>query len=337
MSKAICVVCAVAIMAASSGPAVLPDISGLPELKLELVADFSDHPKAGLPWVGRIGGGEFVFFDVKLKQVLRMPLAGGEVLGIGSPGEGPGEYQGVQDIWLDGEIVYVLDGRGRIIAFRRDGKVTKDMKPPRRFERFVGRRGDVFYLEGRNTSPEAYFENVVASWREGGPAAMLLKSAADVMTTKASDLAGKQMASGHFTLSEPAFAMFGDRIIEASGNRYRLRFFDRSGRAAETWDVRAPEPEFAGQMYKSFNGKRSAYAVRAIFPGISGLAVVGNYYRNGKPRLDCFDSQGRVMKSYLIPLAWEAPFSRCQIEGEYLIYFSSQEGCRVYRLLSPLL
>jgi len=171
------------------------------------------------------------------------------------------------------------------------------MKPQDRFERFLGRRGDLFYLEGRSPSPESFQEKIVASWREGGGAKVLLKSTADVIATKASDLSGKSMGGGHFTLSEPVFALFDEGFVEASGSLYRLRFFDAAGKATGTWNVSAPKPEFSGTMFKSYNGRRSAYAVRAVFPLPSGLAVVGNYFRDARPRLDIFDRQGRIRAS----------------------------------------
>jgi len=321
---------------AAAAQAVLPALSGLSELKIELLRDLNDLPETGLPWLGRLNGSEFVFFDVKLKQVFRIPLSGGFLRRIGGPGQGPGEYEGVLDLYPEGETVFVLDGRGRIIAYGGDGKMLREMKPPRRFERFIGRKEESFFLEGRSTTAEAYREKIVASWRESGDAVVILKSEADVIATTASDLSGKALAGGYMTVSEPVFVLDGDRFVEASGNKYRLRFFDLSGGAAGAWNVTAPEPEFTGSMFKSFNGKRPAYAIRAFFPIPPGFAVVGNYYQNGRPRLDCFDRQGRLRASYLIPLTWEPPFSRCQIEDGRLVYFSSQEGCRIYRIVSPL-
>jgi hypothetical protein len=325
-----------AAAAAWAGETVLPALSGLPELKIGLELDFADHPVAGLPWLGHVRSSEFVFFDIKLHQVFRAALPDGDIRKIGGPGQGPGEYEGVLDIYLDGKATFVLDGRGRIIAYGHDGKVVRDMKPPLRFERFLGLRKDLYFLEGRGTTPETFGEKILASWREGGEAKVLLKSSADVVATKAADLNGKAMGGGHFTLSEPVFALFDEGFVEASGSLYRLRFFDPVGKAAGTWSVIAPKPEFAEAMFKSYNGRRSAYAVRAVFPLPSGLAVVGNYFRDGRPRLDVFDRQGRIRGSYLIPLTWEAPYSRCQIENGRLIYFSSQEGCRIYRIISPL-
>lgn len=336
IKRFVLILVAAGAIAAAAAQAVLPALSGLSELKIEQFLDFADHPVAGLPWLGHLNGPEFVFYDVKLQQVFRASLPGGKVHKIGGPGQGPGEYQGVQDIHLEGETVHVLDGRGRIIAYGRDGKAVREMKPPQRFERFIGRRGDLYYLEGRSSSPEAFHEKAVSSWREGRDPEVLLKSTADVIETKASDLSGRAMGGGHFTLSEPVFVMNDEGFIEASGNRYRLRFFDLSGKAAGTWIVTAPEPEFIGSIFKSYIGKRAAYAVRAVFPVPSGLAVIGNFYCDGRPRLDIFDRHGRLRASYLIPLSWEAPFSRCQIENGCLIYFSSQDGCRIYRIISPI-
>jgi hypothetical protein len=322
--------------AAWAGGTVLPALSGLPELKLQLEVDFADHPVAGLPWLGHAQGSEFVFYDIKLHQVFRADLPGGDVRKIGHPGQGPGEYEGVQDIFFEGGSVSVLDGRGRIITYGREGNIVKDIKPSFRFERFIGRRGDFYFLEGRGATPETFRDKIVASWREGGEAKILLKSPVDVIATKAADLSGKAIGGGYFTLSEPAFALGDEGFVEASGSEYRLRFFDTDGNPAGTWDVSAPKPEFAGAMFKSYNGQRSAFAVRAIFPVPSGLAVIGNFFRGSRPRLDVFDRQGGIRASFLIPLTWEAPYSRGQIENGRFVYFSSQEGCRIYRIISPL-
>ena len=322
--------------AAWAGETALPALSGVPELKIEIEIDFADHSIVGLPWLGHIQGSEFVFYDIKLHQVFRTSLSGGNLHRVGGSGQGPGEYDGVQDLYLDNDATFVLDGRGRIIVYGRNGKVVRDMKPPLRFERFIGRRGGLFYLEGRNSSPAAFHERIVSSWREDGEAKVLLKSPADVVATKAADLNGKAMGGGHFTLSEPVFALFDEGFVEASGSLYRLRFFDAAGKTAGAWSFAAPKPEFSGPMFKPYNGQRSAYAVRAVFPLPSGLAVIGNYFRDGRPRIDVFDRQGRIRASYLLPLTWEAPYSRCQIENGRLIYFSSQEGCRIYRIVSPL-
>lgn len=321
---------------AAAGQATLPSLSGLPELKIDLLTDFADHPETGLPWLGHLAGSDFVFYDAKLRQVFHARLAGGALRKIGGPGQGPGEYERVLDLLVEGETIFVLDGRGRIIAYGRDGKAVRELTPPLRPERILGREGDRYYLEGRDPKAGDFRERIVASWKEGAAPIVLVRSKADIMETKATDLSGQALSRGQFALSAPVFSLDGDRIVESSGNKYRLRFFDFAGDETGAWNVTAPEPEFSGSMFNIYNGKRPAYAVRAVFPVPSGLAVVGNFYRNGRPRLDCFDRQGRLRASYLLPLAWEPPFSRCQIEDGRLIYFSSQESCRIFRIISPL-
>lgn len=316
----------------------LPPIKSLPELKLELVLDLTDHPDVGLPTAGRISlRGEFVFYDARLRKVMIMPLDGRGVRAVGSFGMGPGEYQQVQDIRVDENGILVLDVRGRLIEYDWDGGLRRELKLPHSYERILGRAAEVFYLVGRSASSEAFFEKVVVGWREGDEAVALFKMNADVLRTQAIGPDGQVLAGGGLvTLSAPAFAFLGDGFAAAADARYRILFFDLSGKDQASWDLEAPKPEFFGRLFGSYSGKRPAYAIRDIFvlPGV--VAVVGNFYRDGKPRLDCFNREGRLTSSWLIPLVCEAPFSRCQIEAGYLFHFSRDDGCRVFRIQSRL-
>jgi len=78
------------VAAAWAGETVLPALSGLPELKIELELDFADHPVAGLPWLGHIRGSEFVFYDIKLHQVFRAALPAGTSAKSAAQGKGRG-------------------------------------------------------------------------------------------------------------------------------------------------------------------------------------------------------------------------------------------------------
>jgi len=315
----------------------LPNLKSLPELKLELVLDLSDRPDVGLPWVGRISPrGEFVFYDVRLHRIMVMPFDGRNGRAVGSFGEGPGEYQNVLDIRLEENALFILDSRGRIVEFGWDGSWRRDRRLPRSYEKILGRSGDFFYLVGRDISPESFSDKIVVKWREGEEAVLLLKMRADVLQTKASTPDGKALAGGMFTLSEPAFALTDNGFAASDGPDYRIRLFDSSGKARSAWEVASPKPEFFGRMFGMYNGKRSAYAVREIFPLPGAVAVVGNFFRDGKPRMDVFDRAGKRTSSWVIPLSCEAPYSRCQIEGEYLIHFSSEEGTRLFRMISRL-
>jgi len=315
----------------------LPDLKSLPELKLELVLDLSDHPDAGLPWVGRISPrGEFVFYDARLHRIMIMPFDGRNARTVGSFGEGPGEYQNVLDIRLEENGLFILDSRGRIVEFGWEGSWRRDRRLPRSYEKILGRSGDSFYLVGRDISAESFSDRSVEKWREGEEAVPLLKMRADVLQTKASSLDGKAMAGGTFTLSEPALALMDDGFAASDGPDYRIRLFDSRGKARSAWGVKSPKPEFFGRMFGMYNGKRSAYAIRDIFPLSGAVAVVGNFFRDGKPRMDVFDRAGKRTSSWVIPLSCEAPFSRCQIEAGFLIHFSSDEGTRVFRIMSRL-
>jgi hypothetical protein len=316
---------------------ILPDIKSLPELKLELVLDLSDHSDVGLPWAGRISPrGDFVFFDVQLRRVMIMPFSGRGGRTIGSFGEGPGEYQNVLDIRLEDDGILILDSRGRLIEFGWEGRWKRERKLPGVYDKILGRIGEDVYLSGRIISPESFFDKAVVKWREGEKAVPLFKMSSDAIRTQASTLDGKSMTGGMFTLSEPAFAFLENGFAAAADSRYRILHFDPAGKERSSWEVKAPDPEYYGRMFGMYNGKRSAYAVRDMFPLPGAVAVVGNFFRDGKPRLDVFDRTGKRTSSWVIPLSCEAPYCRCQIEGEYLIHFSSEEGTRIYRMISRL-
>ncbi|MDD8032114.1 MAG: 6-bladed beta-propeller [Acidobacteriota bacterium] len=316
----------------------LPDIKSLPELELKLVLDLADHPDVGLPVVGRITPqGEFVFFDSRLRQVMIMSLDGQSIRTIGRFGEGPGEYQRVRDILVDADSILILDGRGLLIEYNREGTLQHEMKLPFGCSKILGRSENAFYLVGRSASADEFFERVAIKWTEGAEAKTLCKMKAELVRTMAYGDDGKKLqAGGLVSASEPAFAFLGDRIAAAAGSHYLIQFFDLSGKERTVWKVEALKPEFSGSLSGFFKDRAQAYAIREIFVLPDRLVVVGNFYRDGKPRLDCFNLQGKLTSSWLIPLADDPPSSHSSIEPGYLIYFSLEEGCRIYRILSRL-
>jgi len=325
------------ILGAVSASTSLPDIKSIPALKLDPVLDLSDHPEAGLPWIGRISlNGEFVFYDAKLRRVMVMPLSGRGGRIIGAYGEGPGEYQSVLDLRLEENGILILDARGRLLEYGWDGRLRRDNKLPRPYEKILGRSRGFTYFVARSISAESYSDKAIVRWREGEDPASLYRRSADVLLTKASSLDGKEMAGGMMTLSEPAFALLEDGFAASAGSRYRIQVLDMAGKDRAEWDIKAPSPEFYGRMFGAFKDTRSAFAIRDIFAFPGFVAVIGNFFLEGKPRLDVFSRDGNRTSSWLIPLTCEAPYSRCQLDTGYLIHFSSDEGTRIFRVLSLL-
>lgn len=325
---------------------VLPDIKSLPELKVEPVLNLSDYPDIGLPATGRMSlQEEFVFFDSKLRQIVVMSLDGKSKRPIGKYGQGPGEYLRVQDILADDKSIVILDERSHLIEYDWGGQLQRETKLPVGCSKILGRSGDIYYLSGRKASETEFFEHAVIKWSEETGALTLFTMKSDVMRTEAYGDDGKQLSGGGLVnVQDPAFAFLGTELAASSGSRYLIHFYDLAGKEMRSWEVKAPKPEFSGSWAKFFNkAGKEAYSVRNIFVWPDRLAVLGNFYRDGRPRLDCFDRQGKLTSSWLIPSPGQPESGRTLIESNriliepgYLIYFSQAEGCRIYRILSSL-
>lgn len=324
----------------------LPDIKSLSELKVELVLNLSDDPALGLPTVGRISPqDEFIFFDSKLRQLIIMPINGQGNRPISLYGQGPGEYLRVRDILVDENSLAILDERSFLIEYDRAGQLRREIKLPVNCLSILGRSENAFYLRAREASTSEFFEQAVIKWSEEAGAVTLFKMESDVMRTEAYGNDGKKLSGGGLiNVQDPTFAFLGTELAAATGSRYLIHFYDLAGKEIRVLEVKAPKPEFSGSWAEFFNkAGKEAYAVRNIFVLPDRLAVVGNFYRDGQPRLDCFDRQGKLTSSWLIPFPGKPESSRALIESTrilieagYLIYFSQEEGCRIYRILSSL-
>ncbi|MGB9862478.1 MAG: 6-bladed beta-propeller [Candidatus Saccharicenans sp.] len=319
-------------------PAKLLAINSLKKLQLELLLDLSRRSDVALPCVGMIDSkNEFVFFDARLRRLMSFSLDRQNIKTIGSFGEGPGEYQMVRDILVDGDRIIIVDSRNSIIEYDFQGKIQRVSKLPFTALRILGCSGDVYFIVIRSATEKGLLENEVISWQEGKEPARLLKMPLSVIRTKAYSADGKEMAGGGLiALSEPAFAIFKDELVASSGSQYAISFFDLKGREITTWKFEAPEPEYASKEFNSFKKIAAPYAIRDIFPLPYGLAIISNYFRDGQPRLDCFGQDGQLRSSWLIPLSFDPLSARLWLDNRYLVYFSSEEGCRVYKILSRL-
>lgn len=323
---------------AAMQPRRLPDINSLKELKLELVLDLSERTDVALPSLGKITKiDEFVFFDARLRRLMVMSLNGQQVRTIGSFGDGPGEYQQVRDLLVDDDGFWILDASSRLMQYDFEGGMRQLWKLPFTALKLLGRSGQIFFLVCRSVSEVGQFENEVIRWQEGKEPVRLFKMPLVVMRTKAFSLDGREIAGGGFvTLSAPAFTFLGDRLAAAAGSFYSIRFFDLEGQETDTWKFEAPEPEYANASFNNFKKEFRAYAIGDIFSMPDGLAAVGNYFKKGWPRLDCFGFDGQLRSSWLIPLGLDPQNSRFWLDGRYLVYFSEDEGCRIYRIKSRL-
>ncbi len=317
----------------------LPDIKSLPELKVEPVLNLSDYPDIGSPAVGRISPqGEFVFFDSRLHQIMVISLDGQNKRSIGSYGQGPGEYLRVRDILVDDDSIIILDQRSFLIEYDRGGQLQREMKLPVSCSKILGQSGHIYYLSGRIASEAGFFEHAVIKWSEEAGALTLFKMKSDVVRTEAYSNDGQKLSGGGLVnVQDPAFAFLGTELAASAGSPYLIHFYDLAGKEIRTWKIKAPKPQFSGPLVNFYNkAGKEAYAIRNIFVWPDRLAVVSNFFRNGQPRLDCFDPQGKLTSSWLMPLADDPPSSYSLIEPGYLIYFSQAEGCRIYRILSTL-
>lgn len=316
----------------------LPDTNSLKELKLDLALDLSERTDVALPSLGKITKkDEFVFFDARPRRLMVMSLDGRQVRTIGSFGDGPGEYQQVRDLLVDDDGLWILDACSRLMQYDFEGGLRQLWKLPFTALKLLGRSGQVFFLVCRTVSEEGQFENEVIRWQEGKEPVSLFKMPLVVMRTKAFSLEGKEIAGGGLiTLSAPAFAFLGDRLAAAAGSSYSIRFFDLEGRETDTWKFEAPEPEYANATFNSFKKEFRAYAIGDMFRLPDRLAVIGNYFKKGKPRLDCFGFYGQLRSSWLIPLSLDPRTCRFWLDDRYLVYFSEEEGCRIYRVKSRL-
>jgi len=283
----------------------LPPIETLKELPLELVADFTENEDIASPALPIMNAkGDLFFYDWKLSQVTKTHLENQEVKAIGRQGEGPGEYIWVLGICTDDQNVYITDSKRKLLCFDLKGKYKWETRTSNDNRGVIGVNGEIYYMEGivdlskLDKSTQGFFE-----FQKDKPQRLIVDEPLFILLGSASSPTGKKGAVGIFFLGFPAMLLDlkGDQIITAAEPDYQINFYDLQGKTKKSIQCETLKPQFSEGLKKIAKNKKNIYAVMDIFLIKDRLAVISNYFIQGKPRLDLFDMKGKLIASYLMP------------------------------------
>ncbi|GEM_PF-2391784 len=313
-----------------------PPTDSLKPLKLSLVADFSELEDVGLVGdVELMGNDEIVFTDVQRNTIYRTNISSRKLTPIGRSGEGPGEYSSVSDLYVDGDRLYIVEGRSKIMVYSIDGKFISEQKLKGNFFRawFVGKIGEEFILAKMvmKNRIEPYLG--VYRWKEGKEPELIVENPVS-QKTKKRESAGR-IAFQIFFISFPAYGVIEDKIFSSASHTYTFSFLDINGKIIKKVTIDAPEPQIHPSFRKGRKIKRDRiYAVIHAYMCRENLCLISSYYRDNFPRLDVFSKEGKYLRSYFIPLPFDRPIaSTIKIQKGYLIFYSIENsGFKIYRL-----
>lgn len=308
----------------------------LKPLKLSLVANFTELEELGLIGdVELLGKREAIFYDAQKKAVYRTPLSTKELTPIGRPGEGPGEYSSLSDLYVNGNRIYMVDRKDKIIMYSTEGKFLSEQKLKSHFFRawFLGKIDKDFIMATlvMKNRIEPYLG--IYRWRNGKEPELITENPVSQKTTKR-ESDGK-IAFQIFFISLPSYAVVGNKIFAAASHRYTFSFLNKEGKILKNVTIEAPKPQLF-PFFRKIKGmeRNKAYAIIYAHQCREKLCVISSYFKENFPRLDVFSTNGRYLKSYILPLEYKRPIAySIKIQGDYLIYYSIDEsGFKIYRL-----
>ncbi|MBN2207547.1 MAG: hypothetical protein JW742_09095 [Candidatus Aminicenantes bacterium] len=309
----------------------LPSLSGLPELSLELIADFSDCDdlaSTGLPVL--FSDGSLFAYDSRRHELLRTDLGLGRFKPVAGQGEGPAEIAGgALDMLADGDELLVLDGKRKLLCFDKMGVFKRERRLPNlSWKKILGRSDRSLYLVG-STIDETGMHYGVFRVAPDDACTLIRKAPVLMIRTDAYSTDGKPMAGGgFFLLSSPAFELCLPYLAAAGSSRYEFEIMDLDAGAVSRVSFEEPDPP------KIFG--RVPYPILGIFFARNRVFILSLYLREKKPRLDVFSPSGERQNSYVLPLLYEhSPFDpeKILISDDYLIHADRKEmaGFRVYK------
>jgi hypothetical protein len=321
----------------------LPDIDSLKVLPVSLVMDTTENEEIACPALPVISKDDvIVFFDNKLKQLFLTRLKNPKMLPISRSGEGPKEYaSSVNSIIIDNELFYMIDYKGKILCFSLKGEFKWEVATRKNVTQIIGKRGDNFYLTESAFTEKLDVNLSLLEWEKGRGFRQIY--ALPTLTAHMDAIIdGKiQKGCGVYTYAYPAYTICGDTIWAAADEKYRFKIFDLNGKVKKTVSIEAPKPEVASHE----SMVKDNYAIMDIFCDPPYIYIVSNYFKDGKPRVDLFTPDGKLVKSFLFPykanssnaFSGRPSTQTASISGPYFIYVDGDEsGFKIYRITPGL-
>ena len=314
----------------------LPALNTLTELPVKLIKDFTANPDIASPALPVAAGeGNFFFYDYKLKRLCKVNLRNNKVLPVGRFGEGPKEYTSISSLWGDDAHVYCIDRKGKICCFGLNGTFQWEERLDKAYPRFLGiDNGSVFLSTfGRYSSTVRTLR--LFHWKRGRRISELMNLPVEFIATQAFHISGKLMKGGGIhNVAVPAVAIWNGKLVTSAYEDFRFDIRDLGKKSKVQVAVNAPAPVLNPRLRKIKNIQdKKNYAIRQFYPMTSCLAVISNYYRGQKPRIDFFGPKGTLLHSYILPFEANGGGNDILIHGDYLFHSQWDEvGFKVYKI-----
>ncbi len=313
----------------------LPAIRSLKELPVELVKDFTGNKNIASPAQPVAAGeGSLFFYDYKLKQLGKANLEDDTITAVGRFGEGPKAYAGTASLWGDEAFVYCVDRKGKLHCFDPKGEFLWEDRLDKVNPRLVGMgNGGIFFYTFSRYSSKVRSLRLFNRQKD--------KRALELMTLPVEFIAMKAYSNGKLlkgggvmNVAVPAVALWDGMLVTSAYRDYRFDLRDLSGKQKSRVTMAAPAPQI-NPLWKKFKNidVKKLYAIREIYPFKSTLAVVSNYYREDKPRIDFFDKKGTLLQSYILPFKANGGGDSVSIQGGYLFFWEWRKtGFKIYKI-----
>ena len=329
-----------------AGAHELTPIESLKELPVEMAADFFDHDEIAstvMPVITK--DGTIFFYDAKLKQVFKTHLDNHRLTPLSRYGEGPKEYIDILDMLIDGEFIYMIDAKQKLLCFGIDGIYKWEKRTDTRYDNLLAKKGDVFYLVGTSYNSSDFLFKSLFEWREGQKSCLVTQLPQLYAETSAYTIKdGKTVKMpGLLLLAKPVFCVCKDKemVITSSNNQYQFNLLDTNGSVLNKITVNAPPPGY-NNFQKKFKSifRDKPYAIFDIFCEPPTIIIISNYFKEDKPRVDFFSMEGILKKSFLMPVKMNPEtFTStrrgrlAEIANGFLLYTDLDEvGFRVYKI-----
>lgn len=324
----------------------LPPRESLKELPIEIAADFLDHDEIASPVMPVIAkDGTIFFYDAKLKQVFKTHLDNHTLIPLSRHGEGPKEYIHISDMLIDGEFIYMIDSKQKILCFGIDGTYKWEKRTDILYEKILDKKGDTFYLVGKSDFSNDLVHEGVFKWNQDQKRRLVTQLPQLYAETSAYMIKdGKEIKTpGILFLAKPVFCVCKnkDMIITSANNQYQFNILNTNGTVIRTISINAPPPEYNKfqKKLKSLSNKKPN-AIFDIFCEPPFIIIISNYFKEDKPRVDFFSMEGILKKSFLMPVKMDVEtfiLTRrgrlAEIANGFLLYTDLDEvGFMVYKI-----
>jgi hypothetical protein len=319
----------------------IPSIDTLKTLPVQLVLDATTNEDIASPSMPVMAkNGTLFFFDVKLKQVFKTHMDNPKLIPISRSGEGPKEYAGVTSMIIENDLLYLVDWKGKILCFGLNGDFK--WEEPTRKDRLdlKGKRGDKFYITAPSFQDNGQLSMDFCEWQKGGKLRLIYRLP-ELIVIGSSMVNGKIIkGSAIFPVSEPVFSVWNDNLFTAADSRYKFDIRGLDGKIRKSIIIDAPEPELNESQNHFASSIEKTYALMDTYYDPPYIFVISNYFRDGKPRVDLFSSDGKLKKSFIMPVKVNCQSSMggsdnksAVFSNRYLFYSNWEEsGFQVYRV-----